>query len=82
MVKKGYAKLYSSQKAAERKYGETYPAPLGNIRKRKAGLVSWNDRLILDLKKSRANKRVRPHERVVLPCAVDHARDMLSPGDP
>ena len=76
-VIKGYAKLYPNKRAAERKHDDTHPAPLGNIRNRKADRVSWNDRRILDLKESRASKRARLHERVVLPRAVDHARDMV-----
>ena len=36
----------------------------------------FKHRLILDRKRSRANRRVRLRERVVLPRSVDHAIDM------
>ena len=57
------------------------PAPLWSIRKRKADGLSWENRRILDLKATLANKLVEWWERVALPRSLDHARDMaqLSP---
>ena len=75
-AKKGHARIFPSRAAAEAVYGKLYPAPLGNIRKLNLGGLSWKDRLFLDLKASRANRRVRLQEPVVLPRSIDHARDM------
>ena len=81
-AQKGYARIFPSSAAAEAVYGPMFPAPLGNVRKRKADGLSWKDRLILDLKFIQANKWLELWERVVLPRSIDHARDMAQLSSP
>ena len=73
---------FPSNAAAEAISGSMFPAPLGNIRKRKADGLSWKDRLILNLKASMASRLVELWARVVLPRSIDHARGMAQLSSP
>ena len=72
----GFGVLYPDRQAAERAVGQTHPAPLGNLRKPRAGGGGFKDRLILDLKWTRSNGLVIIRERAVLPRGLDHALDL------
>ena len=79
-AKAGFAKIYSSQAAAEKVHGKCHPAPLGNLRKPDKAGTGWKDRVLLDLKANRCNELVSLKERVVLPRGIDHAVDMAELG--
>ncbi|CAK0816832.1 unnamed protein product, partial [Prorocentrum cordatum] len=54
-----------------------FPAPLGNVRKRKHD-GSFKNRIIQDLKTNRVNLAVSTHERAVLPRGIDHWVDLAA----
>ncbi|CAK0883768.1 unnamed protein product, partial [Prorocentrum cordatum] len=72
-LEKGFGRAFPSREAAEEVFGATYPAPLGNVRKRKQGGDGWKNRIIQDLKASRVNLLSSTPERAVLPRGIDHA---------
>ncbi|CAK0908047.1 unnamed protein product, partial [Prorocentrum cordatum] len=74
-LEKGFGRAFPSREAAEEVFGPTYPAPLGNVRKRKQGGDGWKNRIIQDLKASRVNLLSSTPERAVLPRGIDHAVD-------
>ena len=77
-LEKGFGRAFPSREAAEEVFGATYPAPLGNVRKRKQGGDGWKNRIIQDLKASRVNLLSSTPERAVLPRGIDHAVDMAT----
>ena len=75
-LEKGFGTEFPSR-ADARHHGRTYPAPLGNISKRRRTGV-WKHRIIQDLKVNCVNSAASTWERVVLPRGIDHAVDLAN----
>jgi hypothetical protein len=73
-IEKGYALQYPDRAAAEAVHGPLHLAPLGAVRKERAGVVKT--RVIQDLLINGVNSLSSFTERVVLPRGIDHAVDM------
>ena len=74
-MERGYGEIFPSREAALVKFGDIYPAPLGDVRKRKP-TREWKHRVIQDLRISRINDTSATSERSVLPRPVDHGCDL------
>ena len=72
---KGYGKRFLTRAAAEAEVGRLFPAPMGNLRKRKRD-GTYKNRIIQDLKANGVNQTASTYERVVLPRGIDHAQDL------
>ena len=74
-VGKGFGDVFEDKRAADEMFGTTFPAPLGNIRKRKQD-GTFKNRVIQDLKANSVNLASSVPERLVLPRGIDHAKDV------
>ena len=74
-LNRGYGEVFDSVAEATARIGLIFPAPLGDVRKKKKE-GGWKHRIIQDLRISRINDTASTFERVVLPRPADHAGDL------
>ena len=72
---KGFGQRFKSREEAESVMGTVFPAPLGNVRKRRPD-GTYKNRVIQDKRANAVNSCSVTHERTVLPRGVDHAVDL------
>ncbi|CAK0863499.1 unnamed protein product [Prorocentrum cordatum] len=76
-LSKGFGETFGSEAEATARFGQIFPASLGNVRKRRHD-GSFKNRIIQDLKTNKVNLTASTHERAVLPRGIDHGVDLAA----